>query len=150
MIRPVHPVMATVLVQLAALALALGHHTVVQSCAVGVAALLLRVRDPAGAPVRDVGVTIDGGILSSPDAANWTLRTRHTRGELWSVAYGNGVFVAVGSYTPTNGAYKPATLTSPDGTEWVRHEINGPGAPSNGIPRSRARCLPCPEPVEGV
>jgi hypothetical protein len=40
MIRPVHPVVATVLVQLAVLALALGHRTVFQCAAVGVAALL--------------------------------------------------------------------------------------------------------------
>lgn len=73
--------------------------------------------------------TIEGLVYSSPDATNWTLRATHTRGELWSIAYGNDVFVAVGSYAPPGLGYKPASLTSTDGLEWTRQEIDGPGAP---------------------
>jgi hypothetical protein len=55
-----------------------------------------------------VAVGASGTILSSPDGADWTARTSPAMGgldNLYSVAYGNGVFVAVGDnkYVSSDG-----------------------------------------------
>jgi hypothetical protein len=69
MIRPIHPVMATVLVQFAALALVLGHRNVIQACAVGVAALLFLLandaRDPASRFTKARIGLVTGGALTA-------------------------------------------------------------------------------------
>src|SRR5207249_4078900 len=50
-------------------------------------------------------------ILTSPDGDNWVQRQPGTKSSLWSIAVGNGLFVAVGGGT---------ILTSTDGDKWVR------------------------------
>ncbi|MDQ1249498.1 MAG: large repetitive protein [Actinomycetota bacterium] len=49
-------------------------------------------------------------VMTSPDGITWTARTASSVGKWWSVAYGNGLFVAVG-----NGA----VMTSPNGVTWT-------------------------------
>ena len=39
-----------------------------------------------------------GAILTSPDGVTWTQRTSGTSRDLNGVAYGNGLFVAVGDF----------------------------------------------------
>jgi hypothetical protein len=56
-------------------------------------------------------VGLGGTILTSPDGVTWTRRTSGTNSELRGVAYGDGLFVAVGDGT---------ILTSPDGVSWTR------------------------------
>jgi hypothetical protein len=53
----------------------------------------------------------DGAILTSPDGVSWTVRTSGTSNLLFGVAYGNGLFVAVGM--------SGTILTSPDGVNWT-------------------------------
>ncbi|WP_435302842.1 beta strand repeat-containing protein, partial [Flavobacterium aestuarii] len=56
-----------------------------------------------------VAVGGSGTILTSPDAVNWTTRTSGHTATLFSIAYGNGKFVAVGNNKIT---------TSSDGITW--------------------------------
>ena len=51
-------------------------------------------------------------ILTSPDGLKWT-RTKAPKGWWSSVAFGNGVFVAVAHQ------YSPSVITSPDGITWT-------------------------------
>jgi hypothetical protein len=51
------------------------------------------------------------GIMTSPDGTNWTNQTPANNNPMFSVTYGNGIFVAVG----TNGAIQ----TSPNGSVWT-------------------------------
>lgn len=57
-------------------------------------------------------------VLTSPDGINWTKRT--TGDGTWSVAYGNGVYVATGRTTND-------TFTSTDGINWTTHTSALPG-----------------------
>jgi len=57
-------------------------------------------------------VGVSAPILTSPDGTAWTLRNSGTSNDLRSVAYGNGLFVAVGE--------DGAILTSPDGASWTQ------------------------------
>ena len=59
-------------------------------------------------------------IMTSPDGITWTLRTHASEGYLWSVTYGNGLFVAL-SYYGSNA------LTSPDGVTWTARSIPSGG-----------------------
>jgi hypothetical protein len=43
-----------------------------------------------------------GTILTSPDGVTWTRRTSGTGNWLEGVAYGNGLFVAVGGTAPSS------------------------------------------------
>lgn len=60
----------------------------------------------------------DEGIMTSPDGITWT--SRSTAAAPKSVAFGNGVFVAVGE----NSGESHAVFTSPDGITWT--EVSNP------------------------
>lgn len=53
--------------------------------------------------------------LTSPDGITWTLRALPSS-NVWKIAYGNGVYVAVGQGNA-------AALTSPDGVTWTTRTI---------------------------
>jgi hypothetical protein len=55
---------------------------------------------------------LNNTFLTSPDAVNWTIRN-FPQGGLWGLAFGRGLFVAVGD----NGS-GPFILTSPDAVHW--------------------------------
>jgi hypothetical protein len=65
-------------------------------------------------------------LLSSTDGVNWTNSasslTNQASGNAYSVAYGNGRFVASGDYGPSEGVL----FISVDGLRW---SIRRPGAP---------------------
>lgn len=57
----------------------------------------------------------DSGIIAtSPDGLVWTKRDSGAEGTLWTVAYGNGVYVALGDQ---EHARRGLILTSPDGIQ---------------------------------
>ncbi len=60
--------------------------------------------------VKFVAVGVSGKIFTSSDGTTWTERTSGTTGDLYGVAYGNGLFVAVN----TGGTLH----TSNDGITW--------------------------------
>lgn len=88
--------------------------------------------DLCGVCYRD-GVFVAVGrwntILTSGDGLNWRRANYSTDGKygIYDVAYGNGVFVAVGGGSP----YHPS-LTSPDGVNWTERS-NGIGVSIRGI-----------------
>jgi len=59
-------------------------------------------------------------FLTSPDGVNWTERPTSIRG-IWGMTYGNGTFVAVGSFASVH--------TSPDGINWTSRSIPVPYDP---------------------
>src|SRR5688572_3023097 len=65
---------------------------------------------------RWVTVGTRGEIIPSSDGITWTPRFSPTANDLNGVAYGKGLFVAVGDNLPPNGTL----LTSPDGLTWTR------------------------------
>jgi hypothetical protein len=71
-----------------------------------------------------VPVTANGapGFLTSPDGVQWTLQTFGDITAIWSLAFGNGLFVALGC----TGSYlfpesESFLLTSQDGQVWTKH-----------------------------
>lgn len=62
------------------------------------------------------GITLTSVIYTSPDGINWTLRESNSFKTLNYVAYGNGLYVAVGYYDSSTDT---GILTSPDGIEWT-------------------------------
>ncbi len=54
-------------------------------------------------------------IMTSPDGITWTLRTKSDVSTLTDVAFGGGVFVAVGTATASGSQ----VFTSPDGITWT-------------------------------
>ncbi len=104
-----------------------------------------------------VAVGYAGLVLTSPDGATWTLRSSGTTQNLWRVVYGNGMFVATGSGVSAvsldgmywnvypeaispfvmafgNGLFfGPASsssiATSPDGSAWTPHALDGAMSP---------------------
>ncbi|MBX3545597.1 DUF6242 domain-containing protein [Chelatococcus sp.] len=58
-----------------------------------------------------VAVSYGGGIITSPDGINWTQRVS---GLFYSVAYGNGVFIAMGE----------VYYSSPDGVTWTVRNLS--------------------------
>jgi hypothetical protein len=52
--------------------------------------------------------------MTSPDGITWTIRTSAADNDWTSVAYGNGLFVAVASTGTAN-----RVTTSPDGIAWT-------------------------------
>lgn len=73
---------------------------------------------------RFVAVGWAGGVITSPDCVTWTDRSLapppgYSSVDLLHVAYGAGLFVAVGGKTPTTGTKEPFVATSPDGTAWT-------------------------------
>lgn len=64
-------------------------------------------------------VGLDATIATSTDGATWTVRRMGTSGmNLNGVAYGNGLFVAVGGGTPTKIS-GGLVMTSPNGIDWT-------------------------------
>ena len=59
-----------------------------------------------------------GKIITSPDGVTWTARTSGTTLDLYGVAFGAGVFVAVGQTSSDERG--SLLLTSPDGVNWTR------------------------------
>ena len=51
--------------------------------------------------------------MTSPDGVHWTMRVSSTR-DLYSVAFGNGMYVALGAFGDNNLVY------SPDGVNWTQ------------------------------
>jgi hypothetical protein len=72
-----------------------------------------------------VAVGNGGAIFTSADAANWVLRSVSLPGDdgtLEGVAYGNGLFLAVGGYelhTNSDSTAHSVLVTSPDGVTWT-------------------------------
>jgi hypothetical protein len=64
-----------------------------------------------------VAVGIKGALAFSADGMTWSDRVGATAGNLWSVAYGNGIYVAVAweAEGPAHGYF----VTSPDGWNWT-------------------------------
>ncbi|MBS7698611.1 hypothetical protein [Chelatococcus sp. YT9] len=58
-----------------------------------------------------VAVSYGGGIITSPDGTNWTQRIG---GNFYSVAYGNGMFIAMGE----------VYYSSPDGITWTSRNLS--------------------------
>jgi len=63
-----------------------------------------------------IAVGIDGAIITSTDGENWVEQNSGTTNNLTSVAYGNGVYIAIGEETP--GLSGKQVLTSPDAIHW--------------------------------
>ncbi|MEQ8472614.1 MAG: LamG-like jellyroll fold domain-containing protein [Marinoscillum sp.] len=63
--------------------------------------------------------TFSGGIATSPDGISWTLRDSGGARLIRDVAFGNGLFVAVTSFTPASGQTADRVLTSSDGINWT-------------------------------
>lgn len=61
-----------------------------------------------------------GAIATSPDGLTWTMRDSGTGGGLPGVAYGNGIYVAVGHETDRGGLI----LTSQDGALWTERVVD--------------------------
>ncbi len=83
------------------------------------------------------------GVMTSPDCQSWTLRRpaagipdlSQLEGFLYRVAFGNGLFVAVGERYPgpALSAIEPLLLTSPDGVTWTERTSSVPVAQSRSI-----------------
>jgi len=70
------------------------------------------------------------GSSGSEAGATWTSRTSQGN-PLFGVAYGNGLFVAVGSH-PDPLSFASVILTSPDGVTWTA-QTSGTGNRLNGV-----------------
>jgi hypothetical protein len=70
-------------------------------------------------------------LLNSPDGINWTqYSSTATTANLNDVAFGNGLFAAVGSGSYSSGGYSSGgtiIATSSDATTWTSHNFNGYG-----------------------
>ena len=60
----------------------------------------------------------NGTVLTSPDAVTWTMRGAGMENNLWGVAFGGGVFTAVGWGQGDSGTDQGRIFTSPDGVVW--------------------------------
>lgn len=78
-----------------------------------------------------VAIGSDGKAASSTDGVNWTQRTTGFTDQLWSVAYGNGLWIiggVAGIATSTDGinwTKRPGPLTNPNGTVAALCYANG-------------------------
>lgn len=64
--------------------------------------------------VANDGAAASGKIMTSPDGINWTSRTAPSTAALVSIAYGDGLWVAVGN---------DVIVTSPDGVTWTSRTV---------------------------
>ena len=60
------------------------------------------------------------GVFRSTDGLAWTHPLSSASGLLYDIAYGNGVYVAVGAQL--TGPYRCTLYTSPDGVVWAEHD----------------------------
>ncbi|MBI3867987.1 MAG: immunoglobulin domain-containing protein [Verrucomicrobia bacterium] len=83
-----------------------------------------RIGGPASSSLKSVrrgkglwvAVGTQGTILTSPEGVLWTQQPSPTANDLNEIAFGNGLFVAVGDNLPPNGTL----ITSVDGKSWTR------------------------------
>ena len=62
-------------------------------------------------------------VMSSADGFTWTIRTGTATADLWNkIAFGNGIFVAIGSKDA--GASGNFLMTSINGIDWTEATIN--------------------------
>jgi len=73
-----------------------------------------------------VAVGDAGAIVTSTNGTQWFARsiTLPGPGTLEGIAYGNGVFIAVGGYTDPDGFAGSVIITSPDGVTWTTQTPN--------------------------
>ncbi len=82
---------------------------------------------------RFMGVDSGGEILTSTNGLDWTIRDCGYSCGLDGIAFGNGLYVAVGCqdvYSPGEADGYPFVLTSPDGVTWTSQSVgvSAPGA----------------------
>ena len=82
---------------------------------------------------RFVAVGINGQILNSLDATNWTRANSGTGTQFYGVTYGDGTFIAVG-YNSSDGV----AISSTDGVDWASNNI----APVKGSTHSVVHIFP--------
>ena len=70
---------------------------------------------------RFIAVGLSGSMVTSTNGVNWARIAMDPGISLWSVAYGNGVFVAVGGTRFPVGT-AGVILSSVDGVRWVRRD----------------------------
>lgn len=73
-----------------------------------------------------VGATPDGEFLTSPDGASWTQAFRADEPiSIHDLAYGDGLFVAVGETGDAGAPKQAVVLTSADGKAWTLKKLEG-------------------------
>jgi hypothetical protein len=75
-----------------------------------------------------------GGVAAPPDVAVWTERTSGTSNAINAVAYGNGLWVAVGD--------SGTILTSPDGVTWTAR-VSGTTNPLRDVIFAQGKFVAC-------
>jgi hypothetical protein len=95
-----------------------------QTSATNIGTFLNAITYAAG---RFVAVGFSNTVARSLDGTNWVSESLHGSDDLWSIAYGNGTFVAVGEKSRFDAVYPDNILTSSDGENWTRRTI-GPEA----------------------
>ena len=79
------------------------------------------------------------GVASREAGTNplnqWTQTYYQESGPVNAVAYGNGIFVAVGGIVDTSGytSLPPMIVTSPDGSTWTQRPVPIPTGELNGV-----------------
>lgn len=73
-----------------------------------------------------VGASDDHNLLTSPDGIDWTVRAsyppiQYTGTRFYRIAFGNGIFAAIGSDTEQE---KDVVYTSSDGESWTAHMLD--------------------------
>jgi hypothetical protein len=76
-----------------------------------------------------VAVGAEGTILTSTDAEKWVLRSSGFGDSFLAVAYGNGLFLAVGPHTSSTGSSQSVLASSVDGTNWTISLVEMGGDP---------------------
>ncbi len=74
-------------------------------------------------------------LSTSPDGITWTSRATGSADDLYGVAFGNNLYVAVG-----NGSQ---VVTSPDGVTWTRRTVADSGASIHDIVFAAGRFVAC-------
>lgn len=74
-------------------------------------------------------------LSTSTDGVTWTSRTTGSNDDLYGVAFGNNIYVAVGSGSQV--------ITSPDGATWTRRTVTDAGANIRDIVFASGRFVAC-------